>query len=365
MRVVAWFGILMSCALASGHASAVQQPRPVATFDLSVLLPSEVVPSRWTRSIAFVSDSSIATGLCQFQVLHPYPHVSVPEQRSCSLTLIQWEDGILHPLAQTHQFSPSESIHLTSEARVLTTPFGKEPAILYSSDLSATNELPPLHYASKSGDTVAESTQGGWKLYHLDSKLHPIRGGSGSLQSISDEVVVFRDGDRIRTETLDGKALGFFRAKLMCSVQVAGHDSLFVSDCGRPRLVDYNGKERLRLRQPNGWSISQLNWSADGKRVLFDHFSRKTSVFRNAGEVLVAFASLGFGVGDEHDNGERVEVMDITTGNSCFDLRREFAENSESASQNAVLSPSGEFVAVVVGSTLSVYHLGARCEDQK
>ena len=365
MRVVAWFGILISCALASGQASAVQKSPPVATFDLSVLLPPGVATSQWTKSIAFVSDSSIAAGLCQFQDSHPYPHVYVPEQRGCSLALIRWEGGVLQTSAQTHQFSPSESIHLTSEARVLTTPFGKQPAVLYTSDLSATNELPPLHYASKSGDTVAESTQGGWKLYHLDSKLHPIRGGSGNLQSISDEVVVFRDGDTIRTETLDGKALGFFRAKSMCSVQVAGHESLFVSDCGRPRVVDYNGKERFSFRQPNGWSISQSNWSADGKRVLFDHFSRKISVFRNAGELLVAFASLGFGVGDELDNRERVEVMDITTGNSCFDLRREFAENSESASQNAVLSPSGEFVAVVVGSTMSVYHLPARCEEQK
>jgi hypothetical protein len=67
-------------------------------------------------------------------------------------------------------------------------------------------------------------------------------------------------------------------------------------------------------------------------------FSRKISVFRRAGEVLVTFASLGFGVGDEHDNRERVEVMDISTGNSFLDLRQSFAENSESSFQNAVLT---------------------------
>lgn len=327
--------------------------------------PSRCGDKPMDKDYRVLSASSIATGLCQFQVSHPSPHVSIPERGDCSLSLIKWEGGPLYLFAQTPQFSPSKSIHLTSEARVLTTPFGKAPAILYSSDLSAANELPPVHYASKSGDTVAELTQGGWNLYHLDSKLRLIRGGSGNLQSISDEVMVFRDGETIRTETLDGKTLGFFRAKPMCSVQVAGHDSLFVSGCGKPRVVDYTGKQRLNFRQPNGWSISQSNWSADGKRVLFDVFSRRISVFRNAREVLVMFATLGLGVGDEQDNHEQVEVMDITTGSSCFDLRREFAENSESASQSAVLSPSGEFVAMVVGSTLSVYHLPAKCGELK
>lgn len=98
--------------------------------------------------------------------------------------------------------------------------------------------------------------------------------------------------------------------------------------------------------------------------MLLDRFTRKVSVFRNAGEVLVTFANLGLGVGDEQDNRERVVVIDITTGNSCLDLRRSFVENSESSSQNAVISPSGEFAAVVVGGTLSVYHLPTTCEPQ-
>jgi len=66
--------------------------------------------------------------------------------------------------------------------------------------------------------------------------------------------------------------------------------------------------------------------------VLFDHFSRKISILRNTGEILVAFASLGLGVADEHDNREQVEVIDVAAGISCFDLRRGFAENSEASS---------------------------------
>jgi hypothetical protein len=71
------------------------------------------------------------------------------------------------------------------------------------------------------------------------------------------------------------------------------------------------------------------------------------------------------GVGDEIDNGEEIEVVDITTVRSCFKLRRSFAENSESASQNAALSPSGQFAAIVVGGVISVYHLPAILEMGK
>jgi hypothetical protein len=85
---------------------------------------------------------------------------------------------------------------------------------------------------------VAETTPGGWKLYHLDSSLHPIRDGSGKLESVSDEVIVFRDGDTIRTERLDGKVVGSLRVKPKCTVQLAGRDKLFVSNCKRPGVVD-------------------------------------------------------------------------------------------------------------------------------
>jgi len=364
VRVAALLAVAMSVAVAA-HSSAPSQPQPVATLDLSQLLPPGPVTNQWTKNIAFVSDSSVAVGLCEFEDSHAYDHAYFPVKRDCSLTLIRWEGRVLQPLAQTHQFSPSESIHLTAESRILTTSFGKAPAILYSSDLSMAAELPPLHYASQSGNTVAELTQGGWKLYHLDSKLHPIRGGPGNLQSISDEVAVFQIGDMIQTETLDGKLLGSFRVRPMCYAQLAGRGRLFLSNCKRPRFVDFNGTEWLGFRPTKEWGLPQLSWSADGKRALFDHFNRRVSVLRSTGEILVAFASLGMGVGDEQDNHEQVEVMDIATGNFCFDLRRGFAENAESPSQNAVISPSGEFVAMAVGGTLFVYHLPAACEAKK
>src|ERR1700686_1186707 len=103
MRVVALFAMVMSCVF-TGHSFAVSLPQPVATLDLSQLLPPGLVACEWTKTIAFVSDSSIAVGLCQFQDSHPYPHVSVSEKWDCSLTLLRWEGGVLQPLAQTHQF---------------------------------------------------------------------------------------------------------------------------------------------------------------------------------------------------------------------------------------------------------------------
>ena len=331
MRVMALVAMVMSCVLA-GHSSGMQQPQPVATLDLSLLLPPGPVTPEWTKSIAFVSNSSIAAGLCKFQDSHSNRRAYSPVKKDCSLTLIRWNAGVLQPFAQTHQFSPSKSIHLTSEARVVTTPIGKAPAILYSSDLSTAVELPPLHYASQSGNTVAELTPAGWKLYHLDSTLHPIREGSGILKSISDDVAVFQDGAVVRTETLDGKSLlGSFRMRSTWDVQLVGRDRLLLSQYKRARVVDCNGMERLSFRPPEGWG-SRVSWSADGNRVLFDHFSRKISILRNTGEILVAFASLGLGVADEHDNREQVEVIDVAAGISCFDLRRGFAENSEASS---------------------------------
>ena len=100
---------------------------------------------------------------------------------------------------------------------------------------------------------------------------------------------------------------------------------------------------------PKGWGFqwgTQKFWSADGKRLLFDHFDRKISVLRKTGEILVAVTTLGMGVGDEQDNREEVQVLDTVTGASCFDWKRRFPEGSEAFPNDAAISPSGELVAI-------------------
>ena len=93
---------------------------------------------------------------------------------------------------------------------------------------------------------------------------------------------------------------------------------------------------------------------------MFDNFERKISMFRNAGEILLAVGTLGTGVGDEE-----VLVLDTSSGDSCFDWKRSFPEGSVALAQDAAISPSGEFVAIAAGGRLSVYRLPDICRRNK
>src|SRR5579863_2632783 len=122
MKIVVLSAVVMTSVLAA-QPSAAPPPQPVATLDLSQLLPSSQVTHLTNMNAAFVSNSLVAVSFCR-------------AWGNCSLVLIRWGGGALRAFAQTHQSLPSESIHLTSAGRILTTPFGKSPAVLYSSDLS-------------------------------------------------------------------------------------------------------------------------------------------------------------------------------------------------------------------------------------
>jgi hypothetical protein len=238
------------------------------------------------------------------------------------------------------------------------------PAVLYSPDLKSTLEQIPLHYVSPSGQTVGELKPGRWKLYHLGATLESIREGNGTLLSVSDEAVVFREDDTIRTETLSGDLLGSFSVSQECfySVQLAGGDTLYLGDYERSRLVDFSGKELSHLYPSKGWGSH--TWSEDGKRVLFHHFDRKISFFRGTREILVMFAMIGLGVADEQDNREEVQVIDAASGRPCFDWKQRIPEGSGTV-ESANISPSGEFVAVAADGTLSIYQLPAVCDATK
>ena len=242
--------------------------------------------------------------------------------------------------------------------------------MLYSPDLSASLRLPSLYLSSQSGSTVATMTKGGWRIYHLGTRLDLIREGSGRLRSVSDEVVVFQNGTIMRTETLEGKLLGSFpvapEEKCYNNAEPLNNNKLYLNDCKSERIVDFSGREQLKLHPPQGCCDYDNSWSADGSRLLFDYGSRKISVFRNVGEVALALGTLGAGVEDQLDNRQEVQVVDTVTGGLCFDWRRSFAMGSELHFHNtASISPSGEFVAIAAEKTLSIYHLPAVCETRK
>ena len=86
--------------------------------------------------------------------------------------------------------------------------------MLFTPDLSATQEFPQIFLASQSGNTGAHLTKEGWQLYRIKPDVRLIRDGAGSLRSISDEVVVFQDGKLMRVESLQGELSGLFLSSL-------------------------------------------------------------------------------------------------------------------------------------------------------
>jgi hypothetical protein len=213
---------------------------------------------------------------------------------------------------------------------------------------------------------VAETARGSWKLYRLTDSLEPLRGGTGDLQSISDEAVLIQDGKAIKVETLDGTRLGAlsvsdevqgFHAALL------GNNKLYLPDCRTTvRVVDFHGKTQLKIHQHGLCALGDTASSADGRRLLFDVNDHKTSGLRHVLENIQTITSLGM-VGPEDFNREEVRVFDTVTGKSCFDWHRSFPM-TYSQVRSAAISPSGEFVAIATGNTLSIYRLPPVCEGQ-
>jgi hypothetical protein len=354
IRVLAVLAVVMSVTV--GHASNPIAPEPIATLDLSQL--PEGTTDTSAQSIAFVSDTSIAVSLC--------PNGS---PTGCSLSLLRRDGNTLRAYAaSTSHFGRGRSIHVSSAGQILITPFAASPAVLFTPDLTVTREVPNVFLASPSGNIGAEITKNGWKLYQIRSQNELIREGKGSFRSVSDEVVVFQEGNVMRIETLQGASLGSFSVKpeMKCYnvVYPLGTNRLYFDDCKKIRIVDFGGREQSELHPPNGGRDHQF-WSRNGKRILFDNFDRKISIVRKSGEALLAIGTLGAGALDEQDNREEVRVLDTSSGDSCFDWKRSFPEGRVALPQDATISPSGEFVAIAADGTLSVYRLPDVCRRNK
>jgi hypothetical protein len=363
VRVLTCLVILITC-VPGGYAAAPPNPPPVATLDLESLLPPGHGELDWT-TIAFVSENTIAVALC-----------SGTKADKCSLSLVRWQDGVLQRSAQTQEIDAQSHIYPLSEGRVLTAcSFSCKPAV-YSADLSTSLRLPLLIHlpfsalvVSPSGSAIATKTRDSWTIYRLATGLELVRQGGGSLRAISDEVVVFQEGGKMRTETLEGKPLGSFKVKRedLCwnDVRVLGHDKLYVDRC-YPVVTDFEGRELQKLPRVKRFAGYQAIASADSRRLLFDQKSREVSQLRIAGEAAFEIALLGNAGLDPQDNHQEVRVADTVTGATCFDWLRSFPMGAGLHFVNASsLSPSGEFVAIAAGKTLSIYRLPAVCETEK
>jgi hypothetical protein len=340
-------------------ASAAESPlpTPTATLELFTLLTRGNGEPTW-ETVTYLSESTVAIGLCR--------------HRACSLSLIRWEDENLTMSAQTFQFKPGVSIHAASNGRLFTAP-SLAPTVLYSADLSRSHEL-ATHIArvSRSGKTVSEWSHGSWKTYRLTETLEPIREGDGDLQSLSDEVLVIQDGKTIRTETLDGRRMGSFSLPSMAwgHVAVLGNARLYMDDCTKARIVDFNGKVYLEVhpkdlyKQGSRWFTDASvcaqgdESSSDGKRILFDFATRNVPKPQHILESIHTISTLDM-TGPEDVNGEEVRVMDSGNGKLCFGWHRSFPNWLV---RSAAISPSGESVSIVVGDKLSIYRLPSVCD---
>jgi hypothetical protein len=102
---------------------------------------------------------------------------------------------------------------------------------------------------------------------------------------------------------------------------------------------------------------------ASGTRVLLDFNDRK--VYRPWYVLDRMRAVWTFGmIYPEDVNREVVQVVDTATRKSCFDWRRIFPM-SLSQMRSGAMSPSGEFVAIKVEDSLSVYRLPRVCKGPR
>lgn len=58
-----------------------------------------------------------------------------------------------------------------------------------------------------------------------------------------------------------------------------------------------------------------------GTRILFERSIRDVFFLRRAGELKLALATLGVGVGEEEPNVLAIRVIETSTGYICFDWR--------------------------------------------
>lgn len=335
---------------AAGYAG---QPAPVARIELSQLL---TVREDILASVAFVTDTSIAIRLRAKYA---------PEG---NLTLLEWRNGELQPVASTREVGPDVlNLHRAPGGILAIGVTGS--AFFYSADLSSMHPVENLHSISPSGQIVLHRTKDEWQLWRIDTSDERIRRGQDELLAFSDQVVVLRPKNALRIETIDGSVVGSFQipgeSDCPTHVHVLAVDRFYVDNCKEIRIVDVNGKTKLRLRRAKGWSVNRIGFdpvSADGNRFLSVNFSRKLSLVHRAGEIIVAVMTLGMGVSDEVDNRREIRIVDTRTGGMCFDRLRRFPTGSASPFENAAaISPSGKFVAVAEERYLSIYQLPSTC----
>ena len=271
-----------------------------------------------------------------------------PRSGDSRVVVLQLAGGKLQIVASTSKANEGDEIYAASDGRCLIG--AVRHAELYSSDLRKTLELPVrqrllLRSFFPRSATIGESDVHDWTLFRLAPEMPAIRKGPGQLLSVSDDVVVYRLDDAIRIETQDGRLLGSIPVpsdtKGAPIAEIAGRDRLFVHFSKEYRIVDFQGKQIARIHRPDGWGFRH-GWSADGTRVLVDHYTRAPSP---ADRLMDALTDI-LVPAPEEANGEIVRVIDTVTGAVCLSMESKGKLLGASGQYHADLSPSGRLVSV-------------------
>jgi hypothetical protein len=310
----------------------------------------------YRRTVAFISDSSIAVLLCGQQNL-----------TGCRLIVADFSNGKIKVRTETTISGSASEVRRVDGQGIMVSFDFKVGHRLYSPDLTILQDLPNPWRISISGNVIASRTKEGQvEIYRIDGsrplKISVVESG-GELEAVSEDYVVLREGNTIHTKTIKGPSMGAFKVKspTKCAteVELAGAGRLYLQSCLHDSMVDYEGNTITHLRAPNGWGWRR-GWNEDGRRLIYDYYKRRVSFLRNARETAVAVATLGVGAVDEIANGETVRVVDTATGNICFEW------NSPRLPEIAIgyhadVSPSGKYAAVITDDSLSIYALPESC----
>jgi hypothetical protein len=238
---------------------------------------------------------------------------------------------------------------------------------LYSKDLTTSERITAsaLQDPSRGSDTIVAYNLNYWRVYGLTPHINLVREGDGEIQSVLDDIVVFRTDDLINIEKLAGGRVGSVpvsrKSKHSRVGELAGKNRLYVDIFGEERIINLNGTQSQRIHPPQGWGLRSHSWSSDGGRMLFDNYTRTVSVLQKATETFVAWATLGLGAPPEESNGEIIRVVDTTTGNTCFSWDSPGKFIGREGQHNADISPNGREVAVMTSDSLTIYAVPTWC----
>lgn len=337
----------ISVAIAGAQASSALQ-------SVAKAVPEELSPSGSPEDVSavFLSEDLIAVLVRSGPARTGASHIGVFRLTGSKLELV----------ARVDKVNESDELYAAGGKRVIVA--ARFHKYLYSGDLKPRQEIP---YRILSGmfprsGVIGEVGEGNWRTYQVSSPMTVLKGGVGQLLSVSDEALVFRLGDEVKTETAEGRLMGSVSVgpdtRSIHVADLAGKTRLLIND-GNMRITDLNGKQLLRIHQPEGWGF-RWGWSSDGTRMLFDHFTRMVPFWDRAIEKV--FDGIGF-VMPEEANGETIRVIDSVTGKTCFSLDSPGKLLGQVGGYHADLSPSGRLVVVSTLSEVTVYRVPEVCSE--